>query len=143
MEIDPETGKVALVRYAAVDDCGTVLNETLAEAQVIGGAAQGVGQALMELIAYDEDGQLITGTFLDYAMPRAYDLPFVTAAFRPVPSRTNPLGVKGVGEAGTTAAIAAVMNAVADAIPGGRGADIDMPATAEKVWRARRDVRLP
>ena len=143
VEIDPETGKVALVRYAAVDDCGTVLNETLAEAQVIGGAAQGVGQALMELIAYDEDGQLITGTFLDYAMPRAYDLPFVTAAFRPVPSRTNPLGVKGVGEAGTTAAIAAVMNAVADAIPGGRGADIDMPATAEKVWRARRDVRLP
>jgi len=136
VEIDPETGKVALVSYAAADDCGVVLNETLVEAQIAGGAAQGIGQALMEAIVYDSDGQLLTGTFLDYAMPRAANLPSFASVFSPVPCTTNRLGVKGVGEAGTTAALAAVMNAIADAIPDGRGVDIDMPATAEKIWRA-------
>ena len=141
VEIDPETGKVALVGYVAADDCGVVLNETLAEAQIAGGAAQGIGQALLEAIVYDDHGQLLTGTFLDYAMPRAADVPFISSVFCPVPCRTNRLGVKGVGEAGTTAALAAVMNAIADAIPGGKGAEIDMPATAEKVWRACRGAR--
>ena len=113
-----------------------VLNHTLAEGQVVGGAVQGFGQALMEAVVYGEDGQLISGSLLDYAMPRAGDVPAIAAVFHPVPCRTNPLGVKGVGEAGTTAAIAAVMNAIADAVPGGHGTDIDMPATPEKVWRA-------
>ena len=136
VEIDPETGNVAVVGYAAVDDCGVVLDPALAESQVVGGVVQGIGQALMEAIVYDEGGQLLTGGFADYAMPRAADAPVVNAAFHPVPCSTNALGVKGVGEAGTTAAIAAVMNAIADAIPDGKGAEIDMPATAEKVWRA-------
>jgi carbon-monoxide dehydrogenase large subunit len=137
VEIDPETGHVDVVGYVAVDDCGTVLDHTLAEGQVVGGLAQGLGQALLEAVVYDPDtGQLVTGTFNDYAMPRADRMPPVASLFHPVPCRTNPLGVKGVGEAGTTAAIAAVMNAIADAVPNGRGADLDMPATPEKVWRA-------
>lgn len=138
VEIDPETGKVALVGYVAADDCGVVMDHMLADAQVIGSVVQGIGQALLEEIVYDPDGQLITGTFADYAMPRAADIPDVAAVFRPTRCQTNELGVKGVGEAGTTAAIAAVMNAIADAIPDGRGAGIDMPATAEKVWQACR-----
>ena len=138
VEIDPETGKVALVGYVAADDCGVVMDHMLADAQVVGSAVQGIGQALLESIVYDDDGQLITGTLLDYAMPRAADIPDIAAVFRPTRCRTNELGVKGVGEAGTTAAIAAVMNAIADAIPDGKGADIDMPATAEKVWQACR-----
>jgi carbon-monoxide dehydrogenase large subunit len=139
VEIDPETGRVILVDYVAVDDCGVVLNHTLVEGQVLGGLAQGIGQALMEEIVYDPgSGQLLGGTFNDYAMPRADVMPPVEAAEHPVPCRTNPLGVKGVGEAGTTGALAAVMNAIADAIPDGRGADLEMPATPEKVWRACR-----
>lgn len=139
VEVDPETGHVEVVNYVAVDDCGTVLNHTIVEGQVIGSLAQGLGQALMERIVYDpESGQLITGTFNDYAMPLAEQMPPVIAEEHPVPCLTNPLGVKGVGEAGTTAAIAAIMNAIADAIPDGRGVDIEMPATAEKIWRACR-----
>ena len=136
VEIDPETGATRLADYVAVDDCGVVLDHTLAEAQVVGGVAQGIGQALMEAIVYDASGQLIGGTLLDYAMPRADALPPIRAEFHPVRCTTNALGAKGVGEAGTTAALAAVMNAIADAVPDGRGAAIDMPATAEKVWRA-------
>lgn len=138
VEIDPDTGLVAVERYTAVDDCGVVLDGHLAEGQVIGGLAQGLGQALLERIVYDEEGQILTGSFMDYALPRASDMPEVCSLFHPVPCRTNPLGVKGVGEAGTTAAIAAIMNAIADAIPGGAGRDIEMPATPEKVWRACR-----
>ena len=139
VEIDPETGRTQLLSYVAVDDCGTVLNPMLVEGQLIGSLAQGFGQALMERIVYDPDsGQLMTGTFNDYAMPIAGAMPPVTLAEHPVPCLTNPLGVKGVGEAGTTAAIAAVMNAIADAIPEGRGNDMQMPATPEKVWRACR-----
>ena len=137
VEIDAETGRVRIVNYVAVDDCGTVLNHTLVEGQVLGGLAQGIGQALLEEAVYaPESGQLVTGTFNDYAMPRADVMPPVQAVEHPVPCRTNPLGVKGVGEAGTTGALAAVMNAIADAIPAGRGADLQMPATPEKVWRA-------
>lgn len=133
VEIDPETGVTTLVSYAGVDDSGVVLDPTLAVGQIIGGLAQGFGQALMERVVYDGDGQLISGSFMDYAMPRANDMPPIETAFHPVPCQTNPLGVKGIGEAGSTAALAAVMNAIADAIPG--GAAIDMPATPERVWQ--------
>jgi aerobic carbon-monoxide dehydrogenase large subunit len=138
VEIDPATGTVAIPSYAAVDDCGNALEPVLVEGQIQGGVAQGVGQALCEDAAYDADsGQLQAGSFMDYAMPRADMVPDVRGELHPVPCRTNPLGVKGTGEAGTTAALAAVMNAVSDAIP---GAMIDMPATPEKIWRACRDA---
>jgi carbon-monoxide dehydrogenase large subunit len=137
VEIDPLTGALALVGYAAVDDCGNALNRMIVEGQTHGSIAQGLGQALMENAIFDTSGgQLITGSFMDYAMPRADDLPALKEDLHLVPARTNPLGVKGAGEAGTTAAIAALMNAVADAIPGGTGAHLDMPATAERIWRA-------
>jgi carbon-monoxide dehydrogenase large subunit len=139
VEIDGETGHVELVGYTAVDDCGNVLDHTLVEGQVQGGLAQGLGQALLETAVYDSgSGQLVTGSFTDYAMPRAEDMPAVTAVEQSVPATTNPLGVKGVGEAGTTGALAAIMNAIADAIPGDAGARMEMPATPEKVWAACR-----
>ena len=134
VEIDPGTGRTTLAAYTCVDDCGRVLQPVLVEGQVQGGVAQGVGQALLEWGNYDDaSGQLVAGSFMDYAMPRADDLPDIVSEMHPVPCTTNPLGVKGVGEAGTTASLAAVMNAVADA-----GADVDMPATPERVWRALR-----
>jgi carbon-monoxide dehydrogenase large subunit len=139
VEIDPDTGTVTILSYAAVDDAGVVLDHTLVEGQLVGGLAQGIGQALMETAIYDPDnGQLVTGTFMDYAMPRAADMPPIADAGHNVPATTNPLGVKGVGEAGTTGSIAAIMNAIANAIPDGRGVNIDMPATPAKVWRACR-----
>jgi aerobic carbon-monoxide dehydrogenase large subunit len=139
VEIDPLTGALALVGYAAVDDCGNALNRMIVEGQTHGSIAQGLGQALMESAIFDTSGgQLITGSFMDYAMPRADDMPLFKEQLHLVPARTNPLGVKGAGEAGTTAAIAALMNAVADAIPGGAGAHLDMPATPEKLWHACR-----
>ena len=141
IEIDPDTGKVAVVAYIAVDDCGNVLDHTIVEGQVQGGVVQGLGQALLEQTVYDRDtGQLITGSFMDYAMPHADEAPDVIGDVHPVPATTNPLGVKGVGEAGTTASLAAIMNAIADAIPGPAGAKMDMPATPEKVWRACREA---
>jgi aerobic carbon-monoxide dehydrogenase large subunit len=137
VEIDPTTGALALVGYAAVDDCGRPLNTMIVEGQTHGSIAQGLGQAIMENAVYDNPGgQLVTGSFMDYAMPRADDMPLFKDAIHAVPATTNPLGVKGAGEAGTTAAIAAVMNAIADAIPGGAGAHLDMPATPEKLWQA-------
>jgi carbon-monoxide dehydrogenase large subunit len=140
VEIDPETGHMDVVAYTAVDDCGNVLNGMIVEGQLHGGLAQGLGQALMEQVFYDEaSGQLVTGSFQDYAMPRAADMPpVIRDALLCVPAKTNPLGVKGVGEAGTSASIAAVMNAVADAIPGGAGAHLDMPVTAARLWEACR-----
>jgi carbon-monoxide dehydrogenase large subunit len=139
VEIDPETGMVEIASYAAVDDAGVVLDHTLVEGQLVGSLAQGIGQALMETAVYDDtNGQLVTGTFMDYAMPRATDMPPIKDAGHNVPATTNPLGVKGVGEAGTTGSIAAIMNAIANAIPEGRGVNIDMPATPAKVWRACR-----
>jgi carbon-monoxide dehydrogenase large subunit len=137
VEIDPATGALALANYAAVDDCGRPLNIMIVEGQTHGAIAQGLGQAMMEQAVFDASaGQLITGSFMDYAMPRADDLPLFKDAIHAVPARTNPLGVKGAGEAGTTAAIAALMNAIADAIPAGAGVHMDMPATPEKIWHA-------
>jgi carbon-monoxide dehydrogenase large subunit len=135
VEVDPETGKVETMRYTAVDDSGRVLDHVVAEGQLHGGIAQGLGQALMEIGYYDPDnGQLVTGSFQDYAMPRADDMPPITVDVIEVPATTNPLGVKGIGEAGTTGSLAAITNAVIDAIPGNIAASLDMPATAEKVW---------
>jgi len=139
VELDPETGVAAVVAYTAVDDCGVVLDATLTEGQVCGGLAQGIGQVLLEHGIYDRaSGQLLTGAFTDYAMPRADHMPPIADAFHPVPCTTNPIGVKGVGEAGTTGALASVMNAIADALP--IGAEVpDMPATPDKLWRACRE----
>jgi aerobic carbon-monoxide dehydrogenase large subunit len=137
VEIDPDTGHMSIATYTAVDDCGRALDAMIVEGQTHGSIAAGLGQALMENAVYDSDsGQLVTGSFMDYAMPRAEDMPPLRDALHNVPATTNPLGVKGVGEAGTTAAIAAVMNAVADAIPGGAGAHLDMPASAPRLWQA-------
>ena len=139
VEVDPATGQVEIVTYSAVDDCGNVLDHMIVEGQFHGALAQGLGQALMETAVYDPDsGQLVTGSFMDYAMPRAQDIPAIRDALHCVPATTNPLGVKGVGEAGTTAAIATVMNAIADAVPNGGADDLDMPATPQKVWAACR-----
>ncbi len=141
IEIDPETGHMGIVAYTAVDDCGNTLDAMIVEGQLHGSLAQGLGQALMEQVLYDETGQLITGSFQDYAMPRATDMPpTIRDALHNVRATTNPLGVKGVGEAGTTASLAAVMNAVADAIPGGAGAHLDMPVTAARLWEACRQA---
>ncbi len=136
VEIDPDTGATALVGYTAVDDSGNVLDHMVVDGQVHGAIVQGVGQVLMEHLVYDGSGQLLTGSFMDYAMPRADDVPTFTVAECSVPATTNPLGVKGVGEAGTTGALAAIMNGIADAVP--RAAHMEMPATAEKVWAACR-----
>jgi aerobic carbon-monoxide dehydrogenase large subunit len=141
LEIDPDTGEIEIIAYTAVDDCGNVLNPMIVEGQIHGALASGLGQALLEQAVYDADsGQLVSGSFMDYAMPRATDMPPLKDAFHPVPATTNALGVKGVGEAATTAAIATVMNAIANAIPGDAGASLDMPATPAKVWAACRNI---
>jgi aerobic carbon-monoxide dehydrogenase large subunit len=137
VEIDPDTGRMTIADYTAVDDCGRPLDHMIVQGQTHGSIVAGLGQALMENVIYDPDsGQLVTGSFMDYAVPRADDIPPMRDALYDVPATTNPLGVKGVGEAGTTAAISAVMNAVADAIPGGAGNHLDMPATAQRLWEA-------
>ena len=142
VEIDPDTGRMTIAAYTAVDDCGRPLDRMIVEGQTHGSIAAGLGQALMENTVYDDgSGQLVTGSFMDYAMPRADDIPPLRDALYDVPATTNPLGVKGVGEAGTTAAISAVMNAVADAIPDGAGAHLDMPATAQRLWEACQRAR--
>jgi carbon-monoxide dehydrogenase large subunit len=140
VEIDPETGEAVLDRYTVVDDIGTVINPLLARGQIQGGVAQGAGQALSEDVVYDPDsGQLLTGTLLDYAIPRADTLPRVTVDFSPVPSATNPLGAKGVGEGGTVAATPTVMNAILDALTPLGVTNLPMPATPERIWRAIRE----
>jgi aerobic carbon-monoxide dehydrogenase large subunit len=136
VEIDPETGMVTLARYAAVDDVGKIMNHLLCEGQIHGGVAQGVGQALMERIVFDEQGQLVTGSFQDYAMPRADDFPELQSELTEVPARTNPLGVKGAGEAGATGAPPAVIGAILDALKPLGIEHIDMPATPSRVWAA-------
>jgi aerobic carbon-monoxide dehydrogenase large subunit len=138
VEIDIETGAVALVRYTAVDDVGHMINPLLVEGQLHGGIVQGVGQALMENIAYDASGQLVSGSFMDYAMPRAGDFCTFTLGENEVPTKTNPLGVKGAGESGTVGALSSVMNAVNDALAEIGAPYVQMPATAEKVWQAIR-----
>ena len=139
VEIDPDTGNVDLVTYTAVDDCGNMLDTIDRRGPGAGLArATGLGQALTENAVYDpQSGQLVTGSFMDYGMPRAHDMPVeLREAMHSVPATTNPLGVKGTGEAGTTAAIAAVMNAIAHAIPNGAADHMEMPATPAKVWEA-------
>jgi len=142
VELDPETGAIVLDRYAVVDDIGTVVNPLLAKGQIMGGVAQGAGQALIEDIIYDgASGQMLTGTLMDYAIPRADTMPAIAVDFSPVPSLSNPLGIKGVGEGGTVAATPNVMNAILDALAGLGVADVAMPATPERIWRAIRDTR--
>jgi carbon-monoxide dehydrogenase large subunit len=142
LEIDPETGAVEILRYSVVDDVGTVLNPLLLEGQIRGGIAQGVGQVLMEDIHFDAgSGQLVTGSFMDYAMPRASDLSMMHCQTNPVPTKTNPLGVKGAGEAGAVGAMPAVGNALVDALAPLGIRDVPMPASPERVWRAIRAAR--
>jgi carbon-monoxide dehydrogenase large subunit len=142
VEIDAETGTIEIVSYKVVDDVGTVLNPLLLKGQIQGGVAHGIGQALTEEIVFDPaSGQLLSGSFMDYAMPRADNMSNIDVVSNPVPTKTNPLGCKGAGEAGTVGAVPAVMNAVVDALSVFGIRHIDMPATPERVWRAIQDAR--
>jgi carbon-monoxide dehydrogenase large subunit len=140
VEVDSVTGVTEVVKYAAVNDFGTVINPMLTEGQTHGGVVQGIGQALMENTVYDADGQLLTGSFMDYAMPRARNTPAFVVENHPVPASTNPLGTKGCGEAGCAGALTSVMNAVADALANFGVTHIDMPASAPRVWAAIREA---
>jgi carbon-monoxide dehydrogenase large subunit len=143
VEIDAETGEVALVRYAVVDDVGTVINPLTLKGQIHGGIAQGVGQALMEQVVYDpESGQLLTSSFMEYGMPRADTFCDIAVASNTVPTKLNPLGAKGAGEAGTVGALPVVINAVMDALATVGVRDFDMPATSDRVWQAIQAVRV-
>ena len=135
VEVDPETGVVEIVRYSCVNDFGTVVNPLIVEGQLHGGVVQGIGQALMEKTVYDGDGQLLTGSFMDYAMPRAADVPSFELADHPAPATTNPLGVKGCGEAGCAGALTSVMNAVIDALADHGIRHVDMPLTPQHIWQ--------
>jgi len=142
VEIDPDTGVTEVVRYSAVEELGYVLNPLLVAGQIHGGVAQGVGQALGEQIVYDRDsGQMLTASFMDYQMPRAWDFPNFQLATREVPTKGNPLGAKGVGEAGTVGALAAAMNAINDALAPLGIRHFDMPATPVRVWEAIQGAR--
>ena len=137
VEIDPETGRARLDRYSAIEDIGVVLNPQLAEGQIHGGAVQALGQVFLEEMRYGEgDGQLLTGTFMDYAMPRAEDMPLFNCGFHEVPTALNPLKVKGVGEAGSVGGMAAGMSAVCDALAQRGVEDFAMPASPGRVWAA-------
>jgi carbon-monoxide dehydrogenase large subunit len=141
VEIDPDTGVIEVVRYNSVNDFGTIINPLLVAGQVHGGVVQGIGQALMENTAYDAEGQLLTGSYMDYAMPRAEDSPEIGFESLPVPAKNNPLGVKGCGEAGCAGALTSVMNAIVDALSEYGIANIEMPATPERVWQAIRQAK--
>ena len=141
VEVDPDTGVVEVVRYTTVNDFGVVVNPLMVQGQAHGGIAQGIGQALLERVAYSEDGQLLTGTYQDYALPRAGDVPEIGFLSHPVPCRTNPVGAKGCGEAGCAGSLPSVMNAVVDALSEFGISHIDMPATPERVWTAIRQAR--
>jgi carbon-monoxide dehydrogenase large subunit len=135
LEVDRETGIVTIARYTAVNDFGVIVNPMLVDGQVHGGIAQGIGQALLEATVYDRDGQFLTGSYMDYALPRAVHLPSFTTASEPFPAKTNPLGTKGCGEAGCAGSLPSVMNALVDALAPYGVRHIDMPATPEKLWR--------
>jgi aerobic carbon-monoxide dehydrogenase large subunit len=142
IEIDPETGAVTLERYAAIDDYGRLINPMLTVGQVQGGLAQGIGQALLEHTVYDErSGQLLSGSLMDYALPRADDLPPLDITLAELPTAVNPLGVKGAGQAGCIAAPQTIVNAILDALSSLGIGHIDMPATPERIWRAIRSAR--
>ncbi len=139
LEVDPETGSVSIARYLVVDDVGVVLNPLLLDGQIHGGVVQGIGQALLESCVYDQaTGQLVTGSFMDYCMPRADNVPAIESSYNIVPCRSNPLGVKGAGEAGAIGAPPAVINALVDALAEHGIEHIDMPATPERIWQAIR-----
>jgi carbon-monoxide dehydrogenase large subunit len=136
VEIDPDTGVVQVVRYTGVNDFGTIVNPMIVAGQLHGGVAQGIGQALMEEVSYDSSGQPITGSFMDYAMPRAGDIPLMEVGDHPSPAKSNPLGTKGCGEAGCAGSLVCIVNAVIDALSEYGIKQIDMPLTPERVWRA-------
>ncbi len=141
VEIDPETGVVKVVRYCGVNDFGTIVNPMIVAGQLHGGVAQGIGQALMEEVSYNSSGQPITGSFMDYALPRAGDIPPIAVGDHPSPAKSNALGTKGCGEAGCAGSLATIANAVLDALSEYGIKQIDMPITPEKVWRAIRDAK--
>jgi carbon-monoxide dehydrogenase large subunit len=141
VEIDPETGTVRVVRYTVVDDVGRMVNPMLVKGQIHGGIVQGLGQGLFETMVYDATGQLHSGSFMDYAMPRADDMPLFEVDSHEVPTKVNPLGAKGVGEAGTVGALPALLNAVNDALAPLGVRHLDMPVTPERVWSAIHDAR--
>jgi carbon-monoxide dehydrogenase large subunit len=141
VEVDPQTGAVRLDRYTAVDDFGTIINPLLTIGQVQGGVAQGIGQAMLEHTVYDPaSGQLLSGSLMDYALPRADDLPDLDITLTGVPTNANPLGVKGAGQAGAIAAPQTIISAITDALSAYGVRHIDMPATPERVWRAMRGL---
>ena len=141
IEVDPETGTHEVINYVVVDDVGIVINPMLLKGQIQGGIAQGLGQAVMENIAYDnETGQLLSASFMDYAMPRATDLCSIEVKSSPVPTKNNPLGVKGAGEAGCVGALPCVLNALDDALAPVGVVHIEMPATPERIWKAIREA---
>ena len=143
VEVDSETGAVEVVKYTCVNDFGVVVNPLIVAGQLHGGVVQGIGQALMEMTVYDGDGQLLTGSFMDYAMPRAADAPAFDLADHPVPAKTNPLGVKGCGEAGCAGSLTSVMNAVLHALADRGIRHLDMPLTPFRIWQALRDANGP
>ena len=142
VEIDEDTGVVRIVRHSVVDDVGKMVNPMLVKGQIHGGVVQGLGQGLYEELAYDSStGQLLAGSFMDYAMPRADDMPTFDVDAHEVPTKVNPLGAKGVGEAGTVGALPALLNAVNDALAPLGVRHLDMPVTPERVWRAIQDAK--
>jgi carbon-monoxide dehydrogenase large subunit len=141
VEIDIDTGQVTLARYTAIDDVGRAVNPMIVEGQTHGGIAQGVGEALMERCIYDTSGQLLTASFMDYAMPRATDLPMFETAISEVPSTTHPLGLRGGGEGGITPALGVIANAIVDALFEFGVTHIELPATPKRVWRAVQEAR--
>ncbi|HYZ61053.1 MAG TPA: molybdopterin cofactor-binding domain-containing protein, partial [Acetobacteraceae bacterium] len=141
VEVDEETGEAEVVRYNMVNDFGVVINPLMVEGQAHGGVVQGIGQALLETTAYDEDGQLMTGSFMDYALPHAVNVPSLAMQSHPVPAKTNVLGAKGCGEAGCAGALPAVMNALIDALRPLGVKHVDMPATPERIWAAMQQAR--
>ena len=141
VEVDKLTGEVALTRYVAVDDVGNVINPLIVDGMVHGGAAQGIGQALQEEAVYDENGQLLTGSMMDYAVPKAEDIPMIETDRTVTPTLVNPLGVKGAGETATIAGSPAVINSVVDALSPFGIRHIDMPANSEKVWRLIQEAK--
>jgi carbon-monoxide dehydrogenase large subunit len=141
VEVDPDTGVVQIVRYTGVNDFGTIVNPMIVAGQLHGGVVQGIGQALMEKVSYDESGQPITGSFMDYAMPRAEDAPPMAVGDHPSPAKSNPLGTKGCGEAGCAGSLSTVVNAVINALADDGVTHLDMPLTPERVWRAIQDAK--
>jgi carbon-monoxide dehydrogenase large subunit len=141
VEVDPDTGNIEIVKYTAVNDFGTIINPLLVDGQTHGGVVQGIGQTLLEHTVYDEQGQLLSGSYMDYALPRAQHAPDFAVLSHPVPAKTNPLGVKGCGEAGCAGSLTSIMNAVVDALSAYGIQHIDMPATPQRVWQAIEDAK--